>query len=172
MSPSTKDPNKRGGRGADPGSGAREAAGKAARPSAPGGSARGAGMTVSKSCPPGPTRRAARSPGRRRALPPLQSSGGSLHYRGSNGGRVGTGIRAGSADSSCGGRALPNPGGAGVVLAAAASCQSRSFRGSGWCACLCARARVPPHACAPSTCMLLLTVRGSDGSHGCQGCGA
>lgn len=40
-------------------------------------------MTVSKSYPPGPTSRTARSPRRRRALPPLQSSGGSLHYRGS-----------------------------------------------------------------------------------------
>lgn len=111
-------------------------------------------MTVSKSYPPGPTSRTARSPRRRRALPPLQSSGGSLHYRGSNvGGRVCTGIRAGSADSSCGGRALPNPGRAGVVLAAAASCQSWSFQGSGWYACLrtclCARMCVPRHACAP-----------------------
>lgn len=43
-------------------------------------------MTVSKSCPRGPTSRTARSPRRRRALPPLQSLGGSLHYRGSNGG--------------------------------------------------------------------------------------
>lgn len=59
--------------------------------SAPGGSERGVGMTVSKSCPPGPISRAARSPGRGLALPPLQSSGGSLHYRGSDGGRVCTG---------------------------------------------------------------------------------
>lgn len=108
-------------------------------------------MTVSKSCPPGPTSRTARSPRRGRALPPLQSLGGSLHYRGSNGGRVCTGIRAGSADSSCPGLALPNPGRAGGVLAAAAFRHSCSFRGSGWCACLrvcvCARVCAPTRMC-------------------------
>lgn len=125
------------------------------RPSAPGGSARGVAMTVSKSCPPGPTSRTARSPRRGRALPPLQSLGGSLHYRGSNGGRVCTGIRAGSADSSCPGLALPNPGRAGGVLAAAAFRHSCSFRGSGWCACLracvCARVYVCPDTHVPPT---------------------
>lgn len=159
MSPGTKDPNKRGSRGlrGRPGIGRPGSRrGGDDRPSAPGGSARGVGMTVSKSCPPGPTRRTDRSPGRRRALLPLQSLGGSLHYRGSNGGeggRVCTGIQAGSAGSSCRGRTLPNPGRAGVVLAAAASCQSRSFQGSGWRACLrtclCARLCVPRHACDP-----------------------
>lgn len=147
MSPGTKDPNKRGSRGLRgcPGIG---------RPGSPRGvSARGVGMTVSESCPPGPTSRAARSPGRGRARPPLQSLGGGLHYRGWNGGRARIRVRvpASSAGGGGGGWAATGPGRAGVVLAAAAARrQSRSFPGSGRRACLracvCARAR----ACAPT----------------------
>ena len=119
--------------------------------SAPGGSERGVGMTASKSCPPGPTGRAARSPGRGLALPPLQSSGGSLHSRGSGEGVGGACAHdPGQALQSAAapGRLLPNSRRARVVLATAAPRRSSSFLPRlgvvcvRVCVCVCVRARV------------------------------
>ena len=120
-------------------------------------------MTASKSCPPGPTGRAARSPGRGLALPPLQSSGGSLHSRGSGEGVGGACAHdPGQALQSAAapGRLLPNSRRARVVLATAAPRRSSSFLPRlgvvcvRVCVCVCVRARadthVPPptHACS------------------------
>ncbi|MEJ1285105.1 hypothetical protein NN561_016095 [Cricetulus griseus] len=52
-------------------------------------SARGVGMTASESRPPGPPKREALSPRRWLPLSLPQFSGGTLHSRGSNGGRAG-----------------------------------------------------------------------------------
>ena len=111
-------------------------------------------MTASKSCPPGPTGRAARSPGRGLALPPVQSSGGSLHSRGS-----GEGVGAACAhdpgqalqSAAAPGRLLPNPRRARVVLTTAAPRRSSSFLPRlgvvcvRVCVCVCVRARADTH---------------------------
>ena len=137
-------------------------------------------MTASKSCPPGPTGRAARSPGHGLALPPLQSSGGSLHSRGSGegvGGACAHDLGQAVQSAAAPGRLLPNSRRARVVLATAAPRRSSSFLPRlgvvcvRVCVCVCVCARAPTRMCPPYTCMLLLTGRGGDGSPGCQGCG-
>lgn len=122
-------------------------------------------MTASKSCPPGPTGRAARSPWRGLALPPLQSSGGSLHSRGSGRGVGGACAHdPGQALQSAAapGRLLPNPRRARVVLATAAPRRSSSFlpRLGVVCVRVCECARARRHACAPPThaCSYLLAA--------------
>lgn len=136
-------------------------------------------MTVSKSCPPGPTRRTDRSPGRRRALLPLQSLGGRLHYRGSNGGEGGAcaqgSKQALQAAAAAGGlcRIQEEPESSSRLQRLVNLAPSKAQGGVRACARVCARVCVCPDTHVPPyTCMPLLTVRGSDGSHGCQGCGA
>lgn len=121
-------------------------------------------MTASKSCPPGPTGRAARSPWRGLALPPLQSSGGSLHPRGSGpgvGGACAHDPEQALQSAAAPGRLLPNPRRARVVLAAAAPRRASSFLPRlgvvcvRVCVCVSVRARadthVPPlHVHAPT----------------------
>ena len=115
-------------------------------------------MTASKSCPPGPTGRAARSPGHGLALPPLQSSGGSLHSRGSGegvGGACAHDLGQALQSAAAPGRLLPNSRRARVVLATAAPRRSSSFLPRlgvvcvRVCVCVCVCARAPTRMCPP-----------------------